>query len=425
MSNSILSTLYSGLNYAINLFYKSGKKERLKKLLQEIKTFTIKQVKAKVISRIAPQRFHKEYKTKRWYLTEENYAMFLTGLYYLGYEKYADREKGQEKGTDQFLEFYDKLVFFIGNYYKYTQSKKLHHEDNEMQIAQVQFIKFLDQGKSCVIKNTKSYIHVLNYTKPEAKVTTNPKNFKQAFFKCAKKIENGSNLKNGILKNPNTNLGFSNPNIISSMLLFNEEEEEGHANTLIISYKTGSVWRVEPNVYYYWTPFFYDNLDRALYTYFNKNKEIGLEYKGLYPYTLKSTPDHVGLCVMISVLQLYLPQNMTHFNVKYYLLKFFEWEYYSIFHKKFDIHNNCNQRLIGLSQFIHKKYKMNYFEINKKQFVYKQLRHLDFDDINQIVIKKDKSDKLNKAVVLDKENATKYLKDVPKKSELTAFSYIK
>ena len=394
--------LYSSLNYAINLFYCKKEKRNVKQLLKQIKEFKIKNKITKLtnkITRILPSRFHKVYNSKRWYITEEEYSTFLTGLYYLGYEKYSERAKGQEKGTDQFLEFYDKLVFFIGNYYKYTQSKKLHYDDNEMQIAQVQFIKFLDQGKSCVIKGSKSYIYVLNYTKDTAKVVTKAKNFKHAFLKCATK----------------------NKNIISSMLLFNEGEDEGHANTLIISYEKGCVWRVEPNIYYYWTPFFYDNLDRALATYFNENKDIGLEYKGLYPYTLKSTPDHVGLCVMISALQLYLPQNMTHFNVKYYLLKFFEWEYHNIFHKKFDLFKGSNQNLMNLIKFIRNKYKRTHFQINGKDYLYKQVKNIEFEiKIDKIVVK---GETAKKSIILDSKNTTKYLVDIPK-NEKNVFEFI-
>ena len=324
---SILYSIYSSLNYALNLFYKKKESGNVNKLLHEIKNFIYKPTKN--VTSIKPSKFHKLYFKKRWYLKQEQYEMFLTGLYYIGYEKRADRIKGIIQGTDQFLEFYDKLVFFIGNYYKYTQSKRIHSQDNEMQITQVQFIKFLDRGKSCIIKNNKSYIYVLNYSKSNAKVVTNPKDFKHAFLKCATKSHN----------------------IISSMLLFDEDEEDGHANTLIIDYKNGCIWRVEPNIYYHFGPFFYDNLDRALLNYFNvENKDIGLIYKGLYPYTLKSTPDHVGLCVMISALQLYIPTNMTNFNVKYYLLKFFEWEYNNIFHKQFDVFENLNKNLINLTK---------------------------------------------------------------------------
>ena len=64
-------------------------------------------------------------------------------------------------------------------------SKKVNEkEDNEMQIAQVQFIKFLDTGKTCVIKNSKSYIYVTNYSKSDAKVQTDPEDFKYSLLKC-------------------------------------------------------------------------------------------------------------------------------------------------------------------------------------------------------------------------------------------------
>lgn len=206
------------------------------------------------------------------------------------------------------------------------------------------------------------------------------------------------------------------------MLLFDEEEEDGHANTLIISYKKKCVWRVEPNIYYHFTPFFYDNLDRALVKYFNKdNPNIGLVYKGLYPYTLKSTPDHVGLCVMISALQLYIPRNMTHFNVKYYILKFFEWEYKNIFHKEWNIHTDLTKNLIKLSEFIHKQYKIDTFEINGNNFNYKQLKQIPLNmDIKKIIAKRET---MQRSVILEKQNATKYLKEF-KQTDKNVFDYI-
>ena len=402
--NNILNVLYSSFNYALTMFQnKKNNSINSVKLLEEIKNFVKKPIKKK-ISRISPILFHKLYSSKRWYLTEEKYQSFLTGLYYLGYEKQSDRLKGLEKETAQFLDFYDKLIFFIGNYYKYTQSKKVNEkEDNEMQIAQVQFIKFLDNGKTCVIKNSKSYIYVTNYSKSDAKVQTDPEDFKYSLLKCATKTHN----------------------IVSSMLLFDEDEEDGHANTLIISYKNGCIWRVEPNIYYYFSPLFYDNLDRALVRYFNvDNTNIGLVYKGLYPYTLKSTPDHVGLCVMISALQLYIPRNMTHFNVKYYLLKFFEWEYHNIFHKKFDIFHNLNKNLIGrLCTFIHKQYKINNFEVNGKLYDYKQLKYINLNiDIKKIVAKRETN---KRSIFLEKQNAIKYIKKEYTQSNQTVFDYIK
>jgi len=282
-------------------------------------------------------------------------------LYYLGYEKYSDRMKGMEPGTDQFFEFYFKLLEFIGNYYLLTQSKKINKEDNPQHIAQVQFIKFLDRNNSCLIKQSKNIIYINNYTKSTAIVETDPNDFKKSLLKCS--------IKSG--------------NIISTMLLYDddptENDDSAHANTLIINYKKGCIWRVEPNVYYnFWNPVFYDHVDRVLVRYFNDNPDLHLSYKGLYPYTLKSTPNHVGLCIMICVLQLYLPQNMTDFNVKYYILKFFEWEYKNIFHEKFNLQTNVHIHLYKLISFVHKKYHINKFEINHKKFNFKNINETMF-----------------------------------------------
>jgi hypothetical protein len=397
----------------LHRMYKKRKQNRIdiantEQFLDEVSKFKYKKNKKK--PEVKNKDFFKSFSKEEWYITKNNYKMFLTGLYYLGYEKYSDRIKGQKEGTDQFLEFYMNLIYFIGYYYILTLSKKINLEDDHpLQIAQIQFIKFLDKGSTCIIKNTKSIINVNNYSKKNAEVTTDPKEFKKSLLKCA--------LKKSF-----------NSNTITSMLLFDEgDDDSGHMNTLIISYEKASVWRVEPNIYQFWNPVFNDNLDIALKKYFNNNPELHLTYKGLYPYTLKSTPNHVGLCVMISALQLYLPKKMTDFNVKYYIIKFLEWEYNKIYNEKFDVFKNTNNSLINLIKFTHKFYKINDFEINGKNYTINDIELIKKEyskngpTINKIVCKRDT---LKNSIIYEKQNP-KYLEEYTTPNNQNVFQLIK
>jgi hypothetical protein len=397
----------------LHRMYKKRKQNRIdiantEQFLQEVSKFKYKKNKKK--PEVKNKDFFRSFSKEEWYITKNNYKMFLTGLYYLGYEKYSDRIKGQKEGTDQFLEFYMNLVYFIGYYYILTSSKKINLEDDHpLQVAQIQFIKFLDKGSTCIIKNTKSIINVNNYSKTNAEVTTDPKEFKKSLLKCAFKKS-------------------FNSNTITSMLLFDEgDDDSGHMNTLIISYEKASVWRVEPNIYQFWNPVFYDNLDIALKKYFDNNPELHLTYKGLYPYTLKSTPNHVGLCVMISALQLYLPRKMTDFNVKYYIIKFLEWEYNKIYNEKFNIFKNTNNSLINLIKFTHKFYKINDFEINGKNYNINDIELIKKEyskngpTINKIICKRDT---LKNSIIYEKQNP-KYLEEYTNSNNQTVFQLIK
>jgi len=397
----------------LHRMYKKRKQNRIdiantEQFLDEVSKFKYKKNKKK--PEVKNKDFFRSFSKEEWYITKNNYKMFLTGLYYLGYEKYSDRIKGQKEGTDQFLEFYMNLIYFIGYYYILTLSKKINLEDDHpLQVAQIQFIKFLDKGSTCIIKNTKSIINVNNYSKKNAEVTTDPKEFKKSLLKCA--------LKKSF-----------NSNTITSMLLFDEgDDDSGHMNTLIISYEKASVWRVEPNIYQFWNPVFNDNLDIALKKYFDNNPELHLTYKGLYPYTLKSTPNHVGLCVMISALQLYLPRKMTDFNVKYYIIKFLEWEYNKIYNEKFDVFKNTNNSLINLIKFTHKFYKINDFEINGKNYNINDIELIKKEyskngpTINKIVCKRDT---LKNSIIYEKQNP-KYLEEYTNSNNQTVFQLIK
>jgi hypothetical protein len=60
--------------------------------------------------------------------------------------------------------------------------------------------------------------------------------------------------------------------------------------------------------------------------------------------------------MFISILQTQLSHNLTTFDIKYYTLKFFEWEYENIFGENFDITNDTNKKLLNLIYFIKSKY---------------------------------------------------------------------
>jgi hypothetical protein len=101
------SLFTAAVEYTMNLFYKtSSKLDKLNmdNFIKELSGFKYKKNKKKPT--ISPKRFNNIYSNRKWYLTKEKYSTFLTGLYYLGYEKYSDRVKGMEPGTDQFVEFY-------------------------------------------------------------------------------------------------------------------------------------------------------------------------------------------------------------------------------------------------------------------------------------------------------------------------------
>jgi hypothetical protein len=130
---------------------------------------------------------------------------------------------------------------------------------------------------------------------------------------------------------------------------------------------------------------------------------------------------------MISALQLYLPRKMTDFNVKYYIIKFLEWEYNKIYNEKFDVFKNTNNSLINLIKFTHKFYKINDFEINGKNYNINDIELIKKEyskngpTINKIVCKRDT---LKNSIIYEKQNP-KYLEEYTNSNNQTVFQLIK
>jgi hypothetical protein len=183
----ILSGVKSLLTrYIYSLSGKKENNEQIKKVTiieKKLNETILEKSKKKEMSR---ERFHKLYSNKKWFLTKEKYSALLTGLYYLKYTNYWDVN---EDGLEEFYTFYSKILSFIGKFYLHTHIKKK-NDDNVEQIAQVQFMKFLNKitkTDACIIKNIKSVISVINYTLDTAVVETDPEEFKRSLEKCKKR----------------------------------------------------------------------------------------------------------------------------------------------------------------------------------------------------------------------------------------------
>ena len=413
MKDSIESTV-NGTVSLLNRYTDSlnGSKKQISKVVNmEKKLVTLKKV-FKSSQAITKETFKTKFHEKKWYLTKQQYSTFLTGLYYLKYSTYEDAVNANMDNLDQFYKFYSKILSFIGHYHLYTKGLPDNDETNEEQIAQVEFMKFMNKitkSDACIIKN--SPIEIANYTKPTAVVKTNVEQFKKNLSYCKQRLSETSKKK------------LTNPNVITSMLLYDEESNEGHANTLIISHKKKSVWRIEPNSFYYIGRIFYDYLDKALIKFFNDNPDLELKYKGLYPYALKSTPTHAGLCVLMSVIQIYFPRDISYSNVKYYIIKFFEDQFHLIYNTAFDLSKDTNNRLIDVIKYLHKVYRIHDFEINNEEAtsIKKILKRTEpLESIKEIVGKHYKGD-----VILDEQNAKGYTEPVTeRKTKKTSFDFI-
>jgi len=114
--------------------------------------------------------------------------------------------------------------------------------------------------------------------------------------------------------------------------------------------------------------------NKALHDYFKEKplviNGITYEFDGFYPYALKSCPNHGGLCEFVSTLQTQIPKNITFKNIKYYVIKYLEWEYFQIFKEKFDINLNTNEKLTDLISYIKKHYStpQTIIKVNDKKY---------------------------------------------------------
>jgi len=110
--------------------------------------------------------------------------------------------------------------------------------------------------------------------------------------------------------------------------------------------------------------------NKALYNYFKQNPlkidNIIYNFDGFYPYRINTCPRHGGLCAVVSTLQTQIPHNLTATDIKYYLLKFFEYEYNEISGETFNIKENTDQKIQNLLYYIKDVLKGNSFIVNGK-----------------------------------------------------------
>ena len=195
----------------------------------------------------------------------------------------------------------------------------------------------MDRNRHCILNKFENEINIENYTESNASVSTDPKIFKEALEKCKTKKKDETNIY-GLLS---LNGGQGN-------------SDQNHANSLIISTKEKKIWRVEPNFSVDWLSEsivkqfntdglklgIYKNIDykdiinQKLYEWVKK-LNIGYTFDGYYRENLKSCPNHGGLCSVLSALQLYLPKQITPENIKYYLIKFFEYKFKELYKQQF------------------------------------------------------------------------------------------
>ena len=195
-----------------------------------------------------------------------------------------------EKKESQFENIYRLFVIFVGE----ILNKSLYDNKlDEADIMKIQFFKFFDNNKSCIIKKIDYtviiYVYINKNIYTDIKIFPDIQTFNIGLSSCEYKN----------IKYPGQNI-LATINII--FIIDNIESDQGHSNTLIFDKKTKFIWRVEPNydirIKDNNTILFNTQINTALNKYFD-NKIIGYTFKGLYPYTLKSCSKHGGLCLFV------------------------------------------------------------------------------------------------------------------------------
>jgi hypothetical protein len=121
----------------------------------------------------------------------------------------------------------------------------------------------------------------------------------------------------------------------------------------------------------------------------------------------------------MSALQIYFPRDISYSNVKYYIIKFFEWEYKHIFGSSFDVTKDTNKNLIELMNYMRRRFKIHDFQINKQDYTVTQMRKEKFEQpITEIIAKHHKGD-----IVLNQENTKDYI-DIRNKTKKTSFDFM-
>ena len=351
----------------------SGKNNKLKNKLQHelenisFKYFSLKQDKTKFINfckkhkkfSLTPECKSVIYKPSQFF-TE--YYNSLTALYYTDYNNEKDRE--------QFTVFYFNIMDIIADYYKNVIKMFDQNMDDNIIIARL-IKKFLNSTRKeyCIVYRNK--IDVDDYMHKNSKV----------------RIEDLEKFQNEI-----NNCLDSNRKLVSGIIHLEDKavkDDPLHANTFIISIEQSKIWRLEPNFLIeknnelllkqfkldnlkfgiYHSINFVDYTNKAMYEFFNKNKVLvnnkPLKFEGFYSSGLNENVYHGGLCVFISVLQIFLNRNITVLDTKKYLINFFQWMFYKIFRKKYNILDNQEQKVMSLIKFINDSY-------SKKTTMYKK-----------------------------------------------------
>jgi hypothetical protein len=218
----------------------------------------------------------------------------------------------------------------------------------------------------------------------------------------------------------------SNRKLVSGIIHLEDKavkDDPLHANTFIISIEQSKIWRLEPNFLIeknnelllkqfkldnlkfgiYHSINFIDYTNKAMYDFFNKNKVLvnnkPLTFEGFYSSGLNENIYHGGLCVFISVLQVFLNRNITVLDTKKYLINFFQWMFYKIFRKKYTILDNQEQKVTSLIKFINDSYskKTTMYKTDNQKF--KKLSNIHF---KKLIIKNLKIEDYKKKLVFVK-----------------------
>jgi hypothetical protein len=335
------------------------------------------------------------------------YYNSLTGLYYTDYNN--------EKYREQFTVFYFNIMDIIADYYKNVIKMFDKNMDDNIIVARL-IKKFLNTTRKeyCIVYRNK--IDVYNYMHTNSLVKIEDlKNFENEINIC---LDSGRKLISGIIH-------------LEDQLV---KDDPLHANTFIISLEQSKIWRLEPNFLIeknneqllkqfkldnlklgsYPDIKFVDYTNKAMYDFFNKNKILvnnqPLKFEGFYSSGLNENVYHGGLCVFISVLQVFLNRNITVLDTRKYLINFFEWMFYKIFRKKYNILDNHQQKVMLLIKFVkdfystkktmYKTDNQNYKKIVSLNFKKLSIKNLKIEDYkNKLVFVKPSSETIKEITV--------------------------
>jgi hypothetical protein len=231
-------------------------------------------------------------------------------------------------------EFYYTIYNEIKNYFL----KSVKNDNNLIKnhFFTYKIIQFFEKNKkegSCFINNN---ITIKNYLSKDPLVIMDLNLLKKGVNKCENKSDN----------------------IIIPIILENVLTNYYHSNLLIISPEIGGkrkVWRIDPNfsIIKFEESFIIkilhdrfktgeieinkitikDSINESLYKFFKGNSDFNFE--GYFPEYNESCPYHGGLCQILDILIFFLGDITNHDKIKYYLEKYFKYEYTQISNKPF------------------------------------------------------------------------------------------